>query len=194
MFNNNNNGFDNGSAPSTALRLHLDFPTKTVRTISALQDPNEIIYADSQGTYDRLLGQHKFVAYGQIPVLKEYDQADRVIMSARFGVDNQISSYRSFLVPDWSATPYWEPKVVITRAQDGSALLSMSWNGATPDVYDGWAIYESGGRTDQAMRRVPRTGFESNVTLTPGTRSVAVEAMKGTRLVRSSANVTVPVD
>ncbi|KAL8714637.1 MAG: hypothetical protein Q9220_001586 [cf. Caloplaca sp. 1 TL-2023] len=192
LFNNNNNGNDNGSAPSTALSLHLDLQKRTVQTLSALHDPKESLYADSQGSYDRLPRGHKFVGYGQIPVLKEYDQNDRVVMNARFGVDNQVSSYRSFLVSDWSATPYWDPKIAATREQNGSTVLSMSWNGATPDVYDSWEVYSSPNSTFAypPTSKVPRTGFETNVTLVPGTKVVLAVAAKGLDKVRTSANLT----
>lgn len=57
-------------------------------------------------------------------------------MDVKFGNDNQVTSYRSFLVSNWSATPYWSPKIATTREPNGSVVLSMSWNEATPDVYD----------------------------------------------------------
>ncbi|KAL8687461.1 MAG: hypothetical protein Q9218_006372 [Villophora microphyllina] len=191
MFNNNNNGLDNGTAPSTGLSLHLDLRARTVQTISALEDPKDIIYVDSQGTYQRLARDHKFIAYGQIAKFKEYDQNNKVVLDAKFGEDNQVSSYRSFLVSNWSATPYWAPKIAATKEANGTTVLSMSWNGATPDVYDSWVIYESAianGPLHKA-HTVPRTGFESNVTLTDGTKLVVAEAAKGTQIKKVSAQL-----
>ncbi|KAL8951989.1 MAG: hypothetical protein Q9222_002081 [Ikaeria aurantiellina] len=192
LFNNNNNGNDNGSAPSTALTLQLDLQKRTVQTITVLEDPNEAIYADSQGTYTRLPGDHRFVAYGQIPVFKEFDQDDQVVMNARFGGDNQVSSYRAFLVSNWTATPYWDPKIATTREGNGSVVLSMSWNGATPDVYDSWDVYETrgGGVETGKPKHVPRTGFETNVTLTANTGTVRAVAAKGDQAVRNSTTLT----
>ncbi|KAL9594819.1 MAG: hypothetical protein Q9219_006810 [cf. Caloplaca sp. 3 TL-2023] len=201
MFNNNNNGLDNGTAPSTALTLRLDPESRTVETVSALQDPNDILYVASQGTFQRLLlpaqnNNHKFVAYGQIPVFKEFDADDNVVLTARFGQDNQASSYRSYLTSNWSATPYYPPKAVVTREGNGSLTLSMSWNGATPDVYDGWVLYESEDIEGEEVGRVPgtrvaRTGYESNATLAVGTRVVVAEAVRGRRGVRRSERVVV---
>ncbi|KAI4117769.1 MAG: hypothetical protein LQ345_002053 [Seirophora villosa] len=187
MFNNNNGGLDNGTAPSTGLTLYLDLQARTAKTVSILEDPKDIIYADSQGTFQSLPNKHTFVAYGQIPKLKEFDENGRVVMDARFGNDNRVSSYRSYLMPrsSWSATPYWAPKTATTRLEDGSVILSMSWNGATADVYDSWLIYESSGSSNPS-RAVPRTGFESNVTLAEGTRSVTAAAAKGGTVVRRS--------
>ncbi|KAI4148727.1 MAG: hypothetical protein L6R39_002711 [Caloplaca ligustica] len=196
MFNNNNGGLDNGTAPSTGLTLYLDLQKRTARTISALQDPKDPIYALSQGTFQSLAKKHSFVAYGQIPKFKEFDQKGNVVMDARFGNDNQVSSYRSFLIANnaWSATPYWDPKIAATRLQNGTMVLSMSWNGATPDVYDSWRIYESVGPSatntsapySQAVRR---TGFESNATLAESTKFVFVEAAKGKLPVRRSSSL-----
>ncbi|KAL8770360.1 MAG: hypothetical protein Q9194_005206 [Teloschistes cf. exilis] len=201
MFNNDNNGRDNGTAPSTGLTLHLDLRNRTVKTISVLQDPKNVIYADSQGTFQRLPRDHKFVAYGQIPRLKEYDRDDKVVLDARFAEDNQESSYRSYLVSNWSATPYYPPKIATTRVEGKGkgkedVVLSMSWNGATPDVYDGWLVYEGKGNGNAAVDRqkgrvVPRTGYESNVTLAEGTRSVVAAAAKGGKAIKESAELKV---
>ncbi|KAL8676358.1 MAG: hypothetical protein Q9186_007117 [Xanthomendoza sp. 1 TL-2023] len=194
MFNNNNNGFDNGTAPSTGLALHLDLQNRTVETVSALQDPKDVIYADSQGTYQRLPRDHKFLAYGQIPKLKEFNDKDEVVMDAKFGYDNQVSSYRSYVVSNWSATPYWAPKIATTREKNGNVTLSMSWNGATPDVYNSWIIYESAD-VNGAMRgqsqQVRRTGFETNATLSAGTRLVMAAAGQGKQV--KGRSETIPV-
>lgn len=70
VFNNHNSGLDNGTAPSTGLSLYHDLQNGTVETISALQDPKDIIYADSQGTYQHLPRGHNFIGYGQIAKFK----------------------------------------------------------------------------------------------------------------------------
>ncbi|KAL8656959.1 MAG: hypothetical protein Q9226_002393 [Calogaya cf. arnoldii] len=194
MFNNHNIDFDNGTNPSTGLTLYLDLQKRTVETVSTLQDPKDIKHVDSQGTYQRLPRDHKFLAYGQVPIFKEFDENDRVIMNARFGQDNQVSSYRSFLVSNWSATPYWAPKIATTQEPSGNVTLSMSWNGATPDVYDCWAIYESSdvnGTLRKISQQVRRTGFETNATLSAGTRLVMAGAGKGRRVMRRSKSLRV---
>ncbi|KAL8894232.1 MAG: hypothetical protein Q9192_004498 [Flavoplaca navasiana] len=194
MFNNHGNGFDNGTYPSTGLTLYLDLQKRTVETISRLQDPEDTIYALSQGTFQRLPNERKMIAYGQIPRSKEYDNNDRVVMKARFGKNNQVSSYRSYLVSNWSATPYWAPKIATTQKPGGNVTLSMSWNGATPDVYDSWMIYESsdvnGPLTDDSQQ-VRRTGYETNATLSAGTRLVTAAAGRGQEAMRRSESLRV---
>lgn len=189
MFNNNNNGRDNGSAPSTGLRLYLDLENRTVQTVSALEDPTDILYVDSQGTYQELPNEHNLIAYGQIAKIKEFDENNEVVMNAQFAYPNQESSYRSYLVSNWSATPYYAPSIKTTHETNGSTVLSMSWNGATPDVYNHWIIFESAdvnGAFTKPSQRVPRTGFESNATLAEGTKVVMAAAAKGQRIVRNS--------
>lgn len=131
------------------------------------------------------------IACGQIPRLKEYDDNDRVVMKARFGQNNQVSSYRSYLVSNWSATPYWAPA---TQEPGGNVTLSMSWNGATPDVYDSWMIYESSdvnGPLTDVSQQVRRTGYETNATLSAGTRLVTAAAGRGQEAMRQSESLQV---
>ena len=191
MFNNNNGGLDNGTAPSTGLELQLDLQKKTAKTTRRLIDPKDVLYVDSQGTYQALPNNHAFLAYGQIPKFKEFDANGKVVMDARFGNDNQVSSYRSFLIDadSWSATPYYPPKIAATHLQNGTVVLSMSWNGATPDVYDSWNVTglpDASGAGVTSSQNVRRTGFESNATLAVGTTRVEATAMKGGTRVRSS--------
>ncbi|KAL8773220.1 MAG: hypothetical protein Q9209_001896, partial [Squamulea sp. 1 TL-2023] len=160
---------------SMGLTLYLDLQKRMVETVSALQDPQDTIYADCQGTYQHLPHDHKFLAYGQIPKFKEYENNDRVVMEAKFGQDNQVSSCRSHWVSDWSATPYWAPKIATTQEPNGNVTLSISWNVATPDAYNSWIVYESNdvdGPFKQRSQQVRKTGFETNTTLSAGTRSV----------------------
>ena len=192
LLDNHNSGRDNGTAPSTGLRLYLDLRDRTVETFSILEDPLDILYADSQGTFQQLPRDHKFLAYGQIPKFKEFDANNEVVLDARYGQDNQVSSYRSYLQSNWTATPYYPPEIATTRMQNGSVVLSMSWNGATPDVFDSMVVFESSGETDGLTppgQNVKRTGYETNVTLTKGTTSVKAAAAKGNTIVRESAEL-----
>ncbi|KAI4191162.1 MAG: hypothetical protein L6R41_000299 [Letrouitia leprolyta] len=193
LFNNNNGGLDNGTAPSTGLEISLNLTSKTAKTARRLIDPEDELYVASQGSYESLPGggggrNHTFLAYGQVPKFKEFDAQGNVVMDARFGNDNQISSYRSSLIPlsSWTAAPYYPPKYAMTRLGNGSAVLSMSWNGATSSVYDGWVIgsFVGGGTGKEGGRQfgTKRTGFESNCTVPEGGaggESFVVRATKG---------------
>ncbi|KAL9001697.1 MAG: hypothetical protein Q9188_005342 [Gyalolechia gomerana] len=191
MFNNNNGGLDNGTAPSTGLELQLNVANKTAKTTRRLIDPNDQLYALSQGSYEALPNNHTFLAYGQIPKFKEFDAQGNVVMDARFGNDNQISSYRSspIDVSAWSAMPSYPPRVARTQLGNGTVVLSMSWNGATSDVYDGWVVNATLTGGGARELRAGRTGSESNVTLPDGATDVVVRAAKGRRVVSRVARL-----
>ncbi|KAL8906115.1 MAG: hypothetical protein Q9171_006406 [Xanthocarpia ochracea] len=54
--------------------------TRTIQTLTAFQDPTGTIYADSQGTFQRLPHSYNFIAYGQIAKFKEYNNANKNVI------------------------------------------------------------------------------------------------------------------
>ena len=162
VFDNHNNAFDNGTAQTTALTLALNTNTRVVRTVSSLYDPQDTIWALSQGSVQTLANGHTFVGYGQIPKLKEFDSQGKAVMVLRFGNDNQVGSYRSWLETGWSATPYWNPKFELAISSRDRYAVVMSWNGATADVCDGWIIYVGEERDALVpFASLRRQGYES---------------------------------
>lgn len=112
------------------------------------------------GTNGRVL-----MDYGSIAKVKEFDGDGNVVFNAQFGDDNAVASYRDYRC-QWHAAPFWKPSLVVRRTDTG-ANVSMSWNGATD--YDNWAVYSVISEKSvegQWIRTVPRTGFETTVTLT----------------------------
>lgn len=112
------------------------------------------------------------MAYGQIPVLKEYGPADpdpatgnnAVRWTARFGPDISVETYRGFKA-EWHGRPTGKPSLVVVPPaaagdEDGCATAYVSWNGAT-DV-EAWAV--SVGPTASALAKVGEVryaGFET---------------------------------
>ncbi|KAJ9200708.1 hypothetical protein DTO166G4_6991 [Paecilomyces variotii] len=177
MFNNANTPTDEGQ-PTTGLSMALDLVNWSVSNLKNLSDPSDEIHSVSQGSYEPLDNSvgHVVMDYGSIAKVKEYDAVGNTIMTAQFGPDNDVASYRGYKA-QWVGTPFWKPAVVI----EGNTVY-MSWNGATE--YDNWAVY--GAQTETASNKtllgtVARTGFESSTTLKQlTTQYIQVVARRGT--------------
>ncbi|KAI9710253.1 MAG: hypothetical protein M1820_002746 [Bogoriella megaspora] len=191
-FNNNNQAVDNGTNPSNGLELVLPLPASNVssrrlQTTVRLDDPEQHIFADSQGSYERdLYGTgNGFIAYGQISVLKEFGPdptGNDVRWTARLGADNSVQLYRGYK-QIWHATPTTKPSLVIEKNHNASAggiaaYGYVSWNGAT-DV-TGWTVYagESSARRDlKKIGTVGYRGFETRFNVGSGSSCIRVAAV-----------------
>lgn len=194
MFNDNNVGLPGSdqASPSTGLTLFLDLSKRTATVASSLLDPKDIIYANSQGSYQALSNGHAFLGYGEFATLKEFDQHGDVVMNVKFGNQAQVSSYRAFL-QQWSTKPATGPLVNATAKGLNSTTVYMSWNGATPDVYGSWLVYAGGANNSLTLAaNVSRTGFETNATI--GTaKFVQVAAIKGAQVLSKSRAIPVSI-
>ncbi|KUJ15115.1 uncharacterized protein LY89DRAFT_750346 [Mollisia scopiformis] len=170
--------FDNANAnritPNQTLGLdfYLNLTSKEATILKRLADPNEPLFATSQGAYDALPNGNVFMGYGELPVFKEFGPEGDVRMSTQWAGLDASSSYRTYRL-DWTAQPAASP-IVVARA--GSAF--MSWNGATNIA--GWEIYE--GETADALnltKTVANDGFETKVSISNSTQFVQVAALWG---------------
>ncbi|KAJ5923183.1 hypothetical protein N7454_008428 [Penicillium verhagenii] len=183
LFNNANGPTDSGS-PSTGVSLAVDLLNKTVTGLRSLSDPDDRIFAVSQGSYQALNEDdgHVFIDYGAISKVKEFDGAGTVVFTAQFGLNNLVASYRGYRF-QWRAIPYWKPALNVTRTSTG-AMVYMSWNGATD--YDAWAVYSafSPNSTDNLLiLSSNRTGFETAVKVTNLTTNyIQVAALQGSSI------------
>ena len=115
------------------------------------------------------------MAYGQIPVLREYG-SDRpsgadVRWTARFGHDNLVQSYRGFKA-EWHATPATAPRLVARKGKGACGRGLVSWNGAT-DV-EKWVVYAGKQRVGlQEVGSVRYRGFETEFGIGRGWIQVA---------------------
>ncbi|KAF5858718.1 hypothetical protein ETB97_003827 [Aspergillus alliaceus] len=161
LFNNANTPTET-VAPTTGLSLAMDLVNRKVTTLRTMNDGNDVIHSVSQGSYQLMSEQtnHVFMGYGSISKVKEFDANNNAVLTAQFGDDNAVASYRGYKC-QWKATPFWKPAVVVERISN-SATVHMSWNGATE--YDNWAIYTASSpeSTDHTfITSVKRTGFET---------------------------------
>ena len=166
LFNNANTPTE-ADAPTTGISMYVDLKERRATALRVLSDSDDIIHSVSQGIYQlNEQSQHVVLGYGSISKLKEYDENGRVVLTAQFGVDNEVASYRGYKCP-WKGTPFWKPDVVVQRATADTADVYMSWNGATE--HDNWAVMllpdvDSTDRTLVSVQK--RTGFETMAHLT----------------------------
>lgn len=163
LFNNANTP-DSEVAPTTGLSLGVDLVNRKLTALRVLSDSDDVIHSVSQGSYQLLSPetQHVVMGYGSISKVKEFDADNNEVMTAQFGVDNQVASYRGYKC-QWKATPFWKPDMVVQRPSDSTAAdVYMSWNGATE--HDNWAVMSlpSPDSTESKLIQTqPRTGFET---------------------------------
>ncbi|KAH8203939.1 hypothetical protein TruAng_001881 [Truncatella angustata] len=191
LFNNDNNADNYGVNQTTGLFLRLDTEEWTATLVQELTDPNDTIYAASQGNLQVLDDGHSIMGYGSTPRIKEYYSNGSVAMSAKFGPGNgKIFSYRAYRLP-WVGRPNTLPKVVACRGQTGNQTeVYMSWNGATE--YTSWKVYSgASGSALSLATEVARTGFETSAVLASVASYVRVDAYGTNTTLGSSEVITV---
>ncbi|KAH1486150.1 hypothetical protein KXV92_006913 [Aspergillus fumigatus] len=180
LFNNANTPTETVAA-STGLSYAVDLVNRTAKTLRTLSDSKDVIHSVSQGNYQQLSASgHVVLGYGSIAKLKEFDANNKPVLTAQFGTDNEVASYRGYKCA-WKATPFWAPAIVVRRVSDDSAQVFMSWNGATE--YDNWAVMAADApdsvRTS-IVATFKRTGFETSGTVRGlKTRYLQVVARRG---------------
>ncbi|GAW17298.1 hypothetical protein ANO14919_067540 [Xylariales sp. No.14919] len=193
MFNNDNNSEDYGVNQTTGLFLRLDTKEWTATLIRELTDPNDAVYAASQGNLQVLSNGHSIMGYGSTPRIKEYYPNGTVAMSVKFGPgNNNIFSYRAYRLP-WVGRPNTLPKAVACKSQTSNQTeVYMSWNGATE--YTSWRVYS--GTSEYALSfatEVARTGFETSARLASAASYVRVDAF-GSGITLGSSEVIMVQD
>lgn len=200
-FNNyNNDGVENGTAPTNGLAMRFALPpsnTTSSTLLEHLEVANEELYSGSQGCYRFLPDgpssfQTQFMAYGQTPVLREYGRApdgSDLRWEATFGGNTDSYSYRGYK-QQWRGRPTTSPKLTLERNSSSCPELVgyASWNGATEVT--GWAVYEGGsGAALHQSGTVPWRGFETSFTPSVESKCVQVAAVVGGQEVRRSSVV-----
>lgn len=176
MHNNENNGFDNGTAITTGLVLDLNLQTREASLNRKLWNKDDPVFAYSQGSYQQLDNGHALLGHGAIPKLEEFDANGACVMTAQFGEDVQMQSYRGFRAP-WVGTPKTLPSAAACAHAQGTDVY-VSWNGAT-DVQS-WNVYAGANATQlELVKTVARNGFETKVGLGKQQGFVRVEAVGG---------------
>src|SRR5699024_8110898 len=97
LFNNANTP-DREVAATTGLSLAVDLVNRKLTALRVLSDSDDVIHSVSQGSYQLLSPetQHVVMGYGSISKVKEFDADNNAVMTAQFGADNQVASYRGY--------------------------------------------------------------------------------------------------
>lgn len=180
--------FDNGANPavekaSRALLLRVDLNRRTVRLLHAYTHPNGLL-SGSQGNMQLLPKGHVFVGWGQNPWFTEFDAGGAVVYDGSFA--KEADSYRVYRFT-WSGHPRSRPAIAAKRS-GGNVTIYASWNGATG--VKRWQVLAGANAAKlKPVRTVPRTGFETAITLTRSARVYAVRALTGSGSAATSAAV-----
>lgn len=178
--------FDDGSysGPSAiedvsrAILLEVDETARTATLVRAILNPERQL-TNAMGNAQVLADGGMFVGWGTKhgngtePSFSEH-AADGTLRFAA-SLAGGGASYRAFRRP-WVGRPLDRPAIAVTRAPDGAADVSCSWNGATEVAK--WRL--SGGstqRTAKAIHTVLRNGFETRIHVPSPPAIVFVEAL-----------------
>lgn len=197
-FNNDNAGGFNGTNSTTGFELLVNLDTKHITRTKLFTNPAQPLFADSQGSTQLIDGEegHYLMGYGQLPVIREYDNTGAQIYQAEFGPiyprsSSAVSSYRAYKYV-WDATPSSPPKLAAKTA-NGTITYYVSWNGATN--IDSWVI-SAGNSSDKlnSAFTIPKTGFETSFNFSGAFRYLSAHAVIGNQTSTSSNVVAVGVD
>ncbi len=156
--------FDNGNLHtpphSRAIEYALDENAKTVTRVWVYPDDTSE-FSPVMSNMQRLSNNNSMIGWGSQSKLTEVQYNGSVALEMLLG----SSSYRIFRFP-WSATPLEAPRAVLQYGADPTAVtIYTSWNGATGIT--GYDIYAGPTTATMVMiSTVPRTGFETEISLT----------------------------
>ncbi|KAM5482370.1 hypothetical protein McanCB56680_003739 [Microsporum canis] len=177
--NNENADFTpaNETKPTTGLVLDLDLSTKKVSLNRMVWNSERPVVSRAQGSYQILGNDHILMGQGAIPVIEEYDANGAIVMDARFGLDNTVTSYRAYRSA-WVGTPKTKPSVKVCGADpNGAVVLYVSWNGATN--VEAWKVYSSSDSGEQEIATVQKNGFETRMELQMAGSKFVVQSVGG---------------
>ncbi|CAG7923158.1 unnamed protein product [Penicillium olsonii] len=175
IFDNANSDVSNGTHHTEGMLIHVNLATREASSLQTLHDPKDEIYAVSQGNTQLLPGSHAVMGYGSNPKIKEYSSNGTCVMTAQFGEDGVVASYRAYRSP-WVGIPTTSPDLfACSDESNNNTQVFMSWNGATE--HKKWKIF--GGNTRGNLHPVSivrKSGFETTASVRGGLKYVRVEA------------------
>lgn len=153
---------------SHGLILQLDLEDMTAKVDRTYyHDP--LLHASHQGNMQKLPNSNQLIGWGQEPYVSEFkhvgntkeNPALHMIYDMQFPGDN--FSYRAFK-NEWVGLPLEPPDIAVNVHDKNTAIIYMSWNGATETaswmVLAGWSPYAMA-----AIAYTVRNGFETAVKL-----------------------------
>jgi hypothetical protein len=158
--------FDNASSDedsdmqSRGVELSLDMATMAVSLVAECLHPTRILSV-SQGNMQILPDGNRFIGWGSAPVFSEFSPTGELLFNGRF--PQYTNSYRAYRFP-WTGMPSDSPAVAVEQRSQTTVTLFASWNGATEVASWRFLAGDAPGQL-QPVEAVPRTGFETRLTL-----------------------------
>jgi len=189
-FNNDNSEAQNGTNSTSGLSLLVDLRNNSVTLDRKLINSDELIFADSQGSYQPLEGGHALIGYGQVAKTREFNSSNHVIYEATYGYSTAkslVASYRSYRQV-WIGQP-WTPPKLVAECSGNTTKVYMSWNGAT--AYDGWTIFAGTSAANLSnLTTISRENFETKYNLAGKHAYILAEAKNGSKSLSKSSVVS----
>ncbi|KAI8960637.1 ASST-domain-containing protein [Daldinia sp. FL1419] len=176
LFDNANSEIVSGVNQTKGVFLTLDTKTMKAKLDHAYVDPQDAVYAFSQGNVQLLEDGHVIMGYGSTPKIREFSPDGTTLMTAQFGPgDGLIFSYRAYRLP-WVGRPKTPPSVVACNNEaSNSTKVYISWSGATEHKF--WKVFTGHDNSSFTLQsEVERTGFETVATIPGQVPFVRVEA------------------
>jgi hypothetical protein len=169
--------FDNGGVPkvhgqSRGLVLAVNAQTDTDSVVAEYRHSAPPLLAGSQGDMQTLEDGNVFIGWGAEPYFSEYSAQGELLFDAH--MHGSYQSYRSFRFP-WTGAPSEAPAIAASRSATTTTVYA-SWNGDTRTA--SWRLL-AGASAGQLtpVTSVPRSGFETTVTVPVAEPYVAVQAL-----------------
>ncbi|KAH8892142.1 hypothetical protein GQ53DRAFT_746151 [Thozetella sp. PMI_491] len=165
----------NGATETSGLFIEVNAETKQATLVQKFVDPQDSIASVSQGNLQLLPNGNVIMGYGSVPKIKEFSTNGSTLVTAKFGPDQVVQSYRAYRSP-WVGRPKTSPSAFACREQNSSTTqVFMSWNGATEHSL--WSIYTGATEANMTLvAQVQKTGFETTATIDGQPEYIRVKA------------------
>lgn len=169
--------FDDGAAParepsSRALFLRLSTSAKQIQYLGADTHPGVLAYA--LGNVEQLPHGSVEVGWGTAPYYSIYSSSGALLYDA--AMPQGDDSYRAYL-DRWQAQPETKPTIAVANL-GASTSVRVSWNGATQ--VQAWRLLAGPSPNRLGLvTTVPKTGFETAISVPKHPAYVRVEAVNG---------------
>ena len=169
--------FDDGAAPvrepnSRALFLRLSTSAKQIQYLGADTHPGVLAYA--LGNVEELPHGNTEVGWGTAPYYSVYSPSGALLYDA--AMPQGDDSYRAYLYR-WQAQPETKPAIAVANA-GANLSVRVSWNGATQ--VQAWRLLAGPSPNRLGLvTTVPKTGFETAISVPRHPGYVRVEAVNG---------------
>jgi hypothetical protein len=173
VFDNGADGATSSHSQSRGVLLSIDEAARSARLSAAYEHPDRLL-ANAMGSVETLPNGNVLVGWGEEPCATEFAADGTRLSDAVFPVGQK--SYRASRL-EWKGTPRDAPAIAARPGpKAGTSLLFVSWNGATEVTR--WHVHAgSSAKHLEPVGVLPRTGFETAVSLNTAHGHAAVTAL-----------------